>query len=351
MKTLRQLLMLPLLLPVLTLAAGNAERQFAGSESATPGLGISAFHLRGVLVSDGGRSALVNGEISREGDWVAGLQILEIHEDGVRVRAGGDELNVPIGARAESGAVRRSNIMITRNRAVAPPQDALPADSTDVEVSLAETPPAGRQRRVRPGETLGVIAADYVSEGLSLDQVMASVFSANENAFGGNMNVLFAGALLDIPPAEQLHGRAAAAASAEVDAHMQRWRADRSTPVEVASASTAPGYRTVQPGDTLSAIAVQLDLDGVTQEQAMMALYAANPNAFAGNINRLMAGKTLVIPAEPALSLEPPDTAAREVQRHWELWNQRREPAATVAGDSAHDPPWPDNESLARLVR
>jgi pilus assembly protein FimV len=65
----------------------------------------------------------------------------------------------------------------------------------------------------------------------------------------------------------------------------------------------------VKPGQTLSEIAALMSpqLDGATLDQAMMALYKANPDAFAsGSINRLAAGAELNKPSQALLrSISP----------------------------------------------
>jgi len=65
----------------------------------------------------------------------------------------------------------------------------------------------------------------------------------------------------------------------------------------------------VKPGQTLSEIAKLMvpQLDGATLNQAMMALYKANPDAFAsGSINRLAAGAELNKPSQALLrSISP----------------------------------------------
>ena len=65
----------------------------------------------------------------------------------------------------------------------------------------------------------------------------------------------------------------------------------------------------VKPGQTLSEIAALMapQLDGATLDQAMMALYKANPDAFAsGSINRLAAGAELNKPSQALLrSISP----------------------------------------------
>lgn len=350
MTTLRQCFKLALLLPALIVAAAAstalADEATANQDSSETRTGrslASAFHLRGVLVSSKGRSALVNGTISYEGDQVGGVEILDIHEDGVRVMAAGEVLNIPVGARAEAGAIRRSNIMITRNRAATPRRPAekslptRPSDAADIEVSLASADENARVHRVRPGDTLAGIASDYVTDGVSLDQVMAEVFSSNRNAFGDSINTLFASALLTIPTRDQLQRSNAAEATAEIRRHMQRWRGDLVAPTRMANKPALSIYGPVQTGDTLSEITAQLDLDGVTAEQAMMALFTANAHAFDGNINRLLAGEILTIPDVSALQLTSPDLAAAEVQRHLSAWKAGRSISPSLADNSMID--------------
>jgi pilus assembly protein FimV len=96
-----------------------------------------------------------------------------------------------------------------------------------------------------------------------------------------------------------------------------------SAPAPAPSATSAPKPDTssssasevkVKSGDTLSKIAVRNLPSGVTLEQMLVALYRANPNAFAGsNMNRLKAGTILRLPeATDAMAVPAPD-ARREV--------------------------------------
>ncbi len=77
---------------------------------------------------------------------------------------------------------------------------------------------------------------------------------------------------------------------------------------------SAAGEYVVRPGDTLGRIALANKSPSVSLDQMLVALFRANPHAFAAdNMNRLFAGRTLIIPSEAdALAIERAD-ARREV--------------------------------------
>ena len=81
----------------------------------------------------------------------------------------------------------------------------------------------------------------------------------------------------------------------------------------------------VGPGQTLSEIAALMapELDGATLDQTMMALYKANPDAFAsGNINVLAAGVELSKPSQALLRSISPAEANQFVAEANEQWRQ-----------------------------
>ena len=91
---------------------------------------------------------------------------------------------------------------------------------------------------------------------------------------------------------------------------------------------------TVKPGQTLSEIAAIMapQLDGATLDQTMMALYKANPDAFAsGSINRLAAGAELAKPSQALLRSISPAEANQFVADANEQWRQER--GNKAAGD------------------
>jgi len=89
----------------------------------------------------------------------------------------------------------------------------------------------------------------------------------------------------------------------------------------------------VQRGDTLGGIARSKRADAVTVEQMMVAIYRANESAFAGdNMNRLLAGRELGIPAAGDAASVPADKARRLVDAHRAAFDEyRRSLGAAVA--------------------
>ena len=264
---------------------------FSGQEHAIKSTKAVEMRISGVLISTTSRSALINGEVAREGERVGGVEILAIDQDGVRVLNGSRELMIPVGstARVHTSRVRQPNL-----------------------------PPADRQaspgiHRVEAGETLSEIAEHYAGRGASLNQVMMALFDANPDAFDGNINRLRAGAALRIPPGTEIRRRSPEFALAEVLRQTESWQsasgpprvAKSSPPVEteprIAEAGPQPTpkhghYGPVGYGETLSGIAVQVAADGVSMHRMMSALFAENPQAFGGSIDLLHEGAVLRVP-------------------------------------------------------
>lgn len=94
---------------------------------------------------------------------------------------------------------------------------------------------------------------------------------------------------------------------------------------------------TVKPGQTLSEIAAIIapQLDGATLDQTMMALYKANPDAFAsGSINRLAAGAELNKPSQALLRSISPAEANQFVADANEQWRQEHGEKDGASGPS-----------------
>ena len=93
----------------------------------------------------------------------------------------------------------------------------------------------------------------------------------------------------------------------------------------------------VRPGQTLSEIAAQLapQMQGATLDQTMMALFKANPDAFAsGSINRLEAGAELNQPNQALLRSISPAEAQQFVAESNAQWLSEREGKGGAQGSS-----------------
>ncbi len=101
--------------------------------------------------------------------------------------------------------------------------------------------------------------------------------------------------------------------------------------VESASAGDLGGtYGPVQRGDTLWAIASQYRPDDASLFQMLLALYEANPEAFAGNMNHLYAGAILRIPERTEIGSIAADSARAEFLRQTGEWQERTQQLARL---------------------
>lgn len=88
------------------------------------------------------------------------------------------------------------------------PAASAPAPATAEPAPASSKPAASRAaastHEVKRGDTLAKIARQYQPEGVSLQQMLAALYRANEDAFiGNNMNRLRAGRILNIPGRDQ----------------------------------------------------------------------------------------------------------------------------------------------------
>ena len=91
-------------------------------------------------------------------------------------------------------------------------------------------------------------------------------------------------------------------------------------------------YGPVRANETLWAISERLNADGGVSLNAMMlALYRANPEAFAGNINLLKRGAILRVPPRTELAALSADAATSEVRRQNEAWRAGAEASPGAA--------------------
>jgi pilus assembly protein FimV len=88
----------------------------------------------------------------------------------------------------------------------------------------------------------------------------------------------------------------------------------KATAPAAASTAGSSGNYDVKRGDTLARIAARNKPSSVSLEQAIVAIYRANPSAFLGNVNRLKANVSLNIPEEGAMAAVSVAEARQEVR-------------------------------------
>ena len=315
-----------------------AEPARASSPTQSQLRSAKSLRLKGVLISGARRTALVNGRPVQEGDRVGGVEILAIEQRGIRVLVGSRELSVGVGDTFAVGSSVNDTTKVAHEQkrrsqdqerpaalVSAPPRDNIVAD-TD----------AHRRHAVTSGETLSGIALRYLQNGVTVDQMMMGLFDSNPHAFNNNINVLYEGAVLHLPGAQELDRHTPAIAAAEVARHADRWQTASPRPLSVAESSPPRQYGPVESGETLSEIASHVLHDGVTINQMMIALYQSNPEAFSDNINVLYEGAVLRIPDETELRRQTPETATAEVVRQTDAWEAGLEQNARLAPPETH---------------
>jgi pilus assembly protein FimV len=136
----------------------------------------------------------------------------------------------------------------------APVRQAEPAQPKPQPVA-EDTPydtSAGGDYIVQRGQTLWGIASRVRPDSrLSMNQTMLAIFEANPDAFGGNINILRAGAGLRIPSADEIFQISRTEALAEAQRQHAAWSGGTVAPVD--DASRRPSLILVPPDDDYAA--------------------------------------------------------------------------------------------------
>ncbi len=129
-----------------------------------------------------------------------------------------------------------------RQAAPAQPKPQAPRDDTPYDMA------AGGDYQVQRSETLWGIASRVRPDSrLTMNQTMLAIFEANPEAFGGNINILRAGASLRIPSADEIFRISRGDALAEAQRQNAEWTGGTVPPVE--DTSTRPSLVLVPPDD------------------------------------------------------------------------------------------------------
>ena len=134
-------------------------------------------------------------------------------------------------------------------RAAQPPQQARPTPALAPRQAAPFDTTAGGDLIVGRGDTLwGVASRVRPDSRLTMNQIMLTIFEANPNAFGGNINILRAGAVLRIPSADEVYRISRGDAFAEAQRQNAEWSGG-TVPQPVAETSTRPSLTLVPPDD------------------------------------------------------------------------------------------------------
>ena len=139
----------------------------------------------------------------------------------------------PAETRTSSGGA--SGGAITRPAAPPAPPPPAPAPTPSVRepagISNAAPPPSrapaaagGTYGPVQRAETLWAIADRLRPEGITVNQMMIAIYQDNPDAFGGNINILRAGATLRLPEQADFATLATTVANAEVRRQTDEWQ-------------------------------------------------------------------------------------------------------------------------------
>ena len=118
---------------------------------------------------------------------------------------------------APAPAVRPAPAAEPAPAAVAPRPEARPIPAARAAAAAA----AAGKHEVKKGDTLGAIARQNLPAGVTLNQMLIALFRANQDAFiRGNVNLVRAGRILNIPDREAIAAVGAAEAGKQVQSHM-----------------------------------------------------------------------------------------------------------------------------------
>ena len=225
-------------------------------------------------------------------------------------------------------------------RQAAPAQPKPQAPSDDVPFDTA----AGGDYTVQRSETLWGIASRVRPDSrLTMNQTMLAIFEANPDAFGGNINILRAGAALRVPSADEIFRINRGEALAEAQRQHAAWSGGVVAPVDDASAR--PSLVLVPPDDDYAADTIGADT-----------AYGEEPVSREDEIEQRIAELEADVPQQPSL-IEIRDNELATLRQ--ELANIRGEvyeppvddpfvdePADAATDEDMGEDPFPDYDDI-----
>lgn len=178
------------------------------------------------------------------------------------------------------------------------------------ELRVGRESVAGGPSQIVPATTAGVAAAP------------AQVAQAAPDAASGTV----------APPPPAAPARAATRSAAAAPASA---RAATAAPAAATQADAAPAGAgnevTVRQGETLATIAARVKPADVSLEQAIIAIYNANPRAFFGSVHQMLAGARLAVPDRSTMTAVDAGEARRQIREQAAVFNAYRERLAAAA--------------------
>ncbi len=125
----------------------------------------------------------------------------------------------------------------------APRTSAAAATGAPAASAGASAGGSGSSYTVRRGDTLSRIAGETKPPGATLEQMLVALYNSNPSAFDGNMNRLRAGAILNVPSAEQATAAQPGEAARTVRLQAADWRSYQDKVAGAAPPSEGAGAR------------------------------------------------------------------------------------------------------------
>ncbi|WP_246428576.1 FimV/HubP family polar landmark protein [Silvimonas terrae] len=149
--------------------------------------------------------------------------------------------------------------------AAAPAPQASAEKSAPAPAATAGAQAGADSYTVKTGDTLSSIAHQVQPDGVSLEQVLVSLYRNNADAFNGNMNRLKRGKILQIPSADQMNQVSRADAAKEIHLQSQDWHSYRQKVAENTAAT--PAENTTQNQGTSGKIGAKVEDKGAASGQ------------------------------------------------------------------------------------
>jgi pilus assembly protein FimV len=113
--------------------------------------------------------------------------------------------------------------------------------------------PAGNEYTVKPGDTMGRIAASVKPDGVSLEQALLGIFRGNPDAFiNNNINLVRSGKILRVPGKDQMAAVPQAEATRELRVQTENWNAYRQKVAD--AAAPAPDAKPATSGKIIARV-------------------------------------------------------------------------------------------------